>query len=79
MKVEDLANILTRLVENGFGDSDIDSMDTSEDEKLCLCIDDIHEDQFLKIFPKMPLKDTGVYFTGFALNNEIYIKEEKKK
>ena len=76
MKVKDLNDILTKLVENGFGDNEVDSRDTEKKDNLCLCISGIFEEQFLKVFPELPLKNSKVHFTGFSgCEKEYCVKE----
>lgn len=76
MKVKELNDILTKLVENGFGDKEVDSRDTEKEQNLCLCISGIFKEEFIEIFGDNPLEDSKAYISGFHISDDIYINED---
>lgn len=72
-----MALFLSKLTEAGFGENEIDSVDTESKHKLCLCIQGIFEQELLNIFKTDPFEGTRAYITGFYVCSDIYIKEDR--
>ena len=77
MKIKELLPILNKFIENGFGESEMATDETAEDQVFCLNIQGIHADDWLKMFNENPFSDPKYNIEGFNICPEIYITESK--